>query len=144
MRRLVGWLLALAAGFVAGVLAAPMKGRRSRALLRDKAVHTARVAERRRTRLARRTRGWAHHLRWLGWRRPVVGPAETLTPQEIAARVETALGRIRGLREHINVNVEGYTVMLRGQADPRAAREAERTAAAVPGVEAVRNLVRTK
>lgn len=134
MNRATGLIGAVAAGAAGMYLLDPERGRRRRAILRDKlrsAAHQLGDASEVTARdVANRAWGMAARLRSLALRRPV-------SDQQIAERVRATLGFVVRHPRALDVRVEDGRVLLTG---PILADEEKRLLAAVASVRGVRSI----
>ncbi|MGH2379253.1 MAG: BON domain-containing protein [Candidatus Limnocylindria bacterium] len=139
---MLGYLLAGAAGLVAMYFLDPDRGRRRRALVRDRAAGTVRRASAAGERVQRRVASDAYGV---GRKMSHAGTAEEEPPNDatLAQKVMTELFRDPAIpKGSININAENGVVQLRGQVGrPEEILEIEGRARRVTGVLDVENLL---
>lgn len=103
-------------GFVAGALAMylldPTRGRRRRAVLRDKGIHFAKVAKDRVEKTARYTRAKTTGL--ISQTRSMMHSDDHASDAQVRARVRSAMGRVVSHPHAITVDVDQGVVTLQG------------------------------
>jgi hypothetical protein len=132
-------MLPLTAGAMTGAtlmyMADPDRGRRRRAIARDRTAAALRRGERRARKLGRRTTSklsgiaeWARHL--------PEGPEPVIDDQMLTDRILSQVYRDHHIPHgRININVENGVAVLRGQLDhPEQIRELTKAVEHVPGV----------
>lgn len=139
---MIGKLIAAAAGFAAMYLLDPDRGKRRRALLRDR---TAGIVRRAGAVTERTQRKIASDLYGVGQKvtHPGMTQAEPANDATLAQKVMTELFRDPDIpKGSINVNAENGVIQLRGQVErPEMVLEVEGRARRVPGVLDVENLL---
>lgn len=134
MKHGMGWITGAGAGAAAAYLLDPETGGRRRALIRDKAIHTARVLGRTANSTARDI---AHRARGLVASSAHLVRAEDVPDAVLVERVRAALGRVTSHPHAINVTAQEGHVVLSG---PILAGEVSRVVERVSGVRGVQGL----
>ena len=139
---MIGKLIAAAAGFAAMYLLDPDRGKRRRAMLRDR---TAGLVRRAGTVAERTQRKVASDLYAVGQKvtHPGVAQEEPANDATLAQKVMTELFRDDDVpKGSINVNAENGVIQLRGTVErPELVLEIEGRARRIPGVLDVENLL---
>lgn len=133
--------LAIGAAFAAGAIAMymldPARGRRRRAVLRDKTIHYAKAAKDRFGKTARYTRAKATGL--ISETRSMLHGDDHASDPQVRERVRSALGRVVSHPHSIEVEVERGVVTLRGPILAHEIKPLITTTLRVKGVERVIN-----
>jgi osmotically-inducible protein OsmY len=138
--QVVRFVLGLGAGAALAYFLDPDRGRRRRAMARDRALSLARRGGRRAEKTARYLRGVGQGLAWRV-RHPTPDIQKVPNDETLTRKVESVIFRDPDVpKGQINVNVEHGVVVLRGQvARPEQVTALEDKARAVPGILEVDN-----